>query len=77
VEDKQRPVDAHGLDEDCVQLTRQMEIKRTTAYAIIRRAQENGCEVARTRGDAVSVSVSVSDIYILTKTMLFVLHRKK
>ena len=47
MEDKQRLGDAHGLGEDYVQLARQMGIKRTTAYAIIRHAQENGGEVAR------------------------------
>ena len=52
VEDKHRLVDAHGRGEDYVQLARQMGIKRTTVYAIIRRAQENGGEVARPRGGA-------------------------
>lgn len=51
-EDKQRLVDAHGRGDDYVDLARQLGIKRTTAYAIIRRAQDNNGAVARPRGGA-------------------------
>ena len=40
--DKQRLVDAHARGEDYVSLAQQLNVKRTTAYAIIRRASENG-----------------------------------
>ena len=45
-------MDARGWGEDYVQLARQMGKKPTTTYAIIRRAQENGGEVVRSRGGA-------------------------
>ena len=60
VKDKHHLVDAHGRGEDYVQLARQMGIKRTTTYAIIRRAQENGGEVARPRGGARSQRMFVT-----------------
>lgn len=50
--DKQRLVDAHNRGEDYVALARQLDIKRTTAYAIIRRAEENDGVVALPRGGA-------------------------
>lgn len=50
VEDKQRLVDAHERGEDYVALARQLNIKRTTAYAIIRRTEANGGRVALPRG---------------------------
>ena len=50
VEDKQRIVDAHERGEDYVALARQLNTKRTTAYAIIRRTQANGGRVALPRG---------------------------
>ena len=48
--DKQRLVDAHARGEDYVALAQQLNIKRTTAYAIIRRAGENGGIVSLPRG---------------------------
>ena len=50
--DKQRLVDAHNRGEDYVALARQLDIKRSTAYAIIRRAEENDGVVAFPRGGA-------------------------
>lgn len=50
VVDKQRLVDAHKRGEDYVALARQLGIKRPTAYAIIRRAQDNDGVVAFPRG---------------------------
>ena len=52
IEDKQRLVDAHERGEDYVALAAQLGIKRTTAYAIIRRAAERGGIVALPRGGA-------------------------
>ena len=48
--DKQRLEDAHARGEDYVSLDQQLNIKRTTAYAIIRRDGENGGIVSFPRG---------------------------
>ena len=50
--DKQRLFEAHNRGDDYVDLARQMGIKRTTAYAIIRRAQQHDEQVALQRGGA-------------------------
>lgn len=50
IEDKQRLVNAHNRGEDYIQLARQLNIKPTTAYAIIRRSIDNNGIVARPRG---------------------------
>ncbi len=50
--DKQRLFDAHNRGDDYVDLAQQMGIKRTTAYAIIRRAQQNDGKVALQCGGA-------------------------
>lgn len=50
--DKKRLYDAHKRGEDYVELARQLGIKRTTAWAIINRAELNGGEVALRRGGA-------------------------
>lgn len=47
--DKQRIVDAHNNDEDYVETARLLGVKRTTAWAIIRRFLESGL-VVRPRG---------------------------
>ena len=44
--DKQRLFHAHNRADDYVALAQQLGIKRTTAYAIIRRAQRNHGQVA-------------------------------
>lgn len=48
--DKQRLVDAFDRNEDYIQLAQQLNIKRTTAYAIIRRYQETNGQISRPRG---------------------------
>ena len=48
--DKQRLCDAYNRNDDYIQLAQQLGIKRTTAYAIVRRAEENGGRVSKPRG---------------------------
>jgi len=48
--DKQRLVDAFKRREDYLQLAQQLNIKRTTAYATVRRAKENNGQVSKPRG---------------------------
>ena len=48
--DKERLFDAYRNGEDYVQLARQLNIKRTTAYAIVRRGVENDGRIAKERG---------------------------
>ena len=45
--DKQRLFDSYNRNEDYQELARQMGIKRTTAWAIVKRAQENDGQVTR------------------------------
>lgn len=49
-QDKQRLYDAHNRGEDYVALANQLNIKRSTAWAIISRAERNGGRVTRPRG---------------------------
>ena len=60
-EDKRRLYDAHQRGKDHVELARQLGIKRTTAWAIINRAQDNGDEVSRPRGSIQAQRVRVSE----------------
>lgn len=59
--DKQRLFDAHMRGEDYQELARQIGIKRTTAWAIINRAQRRNGEVAVRRGGRRPNCVLVND----------------
>ena len=48
--DKQRLFEAYQQGEDYIQLAKLLNIKRTTAYHIIKRAETNGGAVAKPRG---------------------------
>lgn len=64
--DKQRLYDAFLRKEDYVELAKQLGIKRTTAWAIIKRAEENGGEITRPRGGIRLTSVKVTDNMVET-----------
>lgn len=59
-DDKQRLYDAYQRGEDYLDLARQLGIKRTTAWAIVKRADENDGEVSRPRGGVRLQRVRVS-----------------
>ena len=59
--EKQRIYDAFLRHEDYVELAKQLGIKRTTAWAIINRAEKNAGQVARARGGVRPGSVKVTD----------------
>ena len=58
--DKQRLYDAYRRNEDYVELARQLGIKRTTALAIIKRAEDKQGRVTRPRGALRLAYVKVS-----------------
>ena len=57
-DDKARSFQAYTRGEDYLQLARQINVKRTTAYQIIRRALANEGVVAFPRGGVQSVKVN-------------------
>ena len=59
--DKQRLYDAFNRGEDYYDLARHLGIKRTTAWAIVKRADENNGQVSRPRGGARRASTKVTE----------------
>ena len=59
--DKQRLFDSYKRNEDYQDLARQMGIKRTTAWAIVKRAEENDGQVTRPRGGIRQSRVKTTD----------------
>lgn len=78
-EDKRRLYDAHQRGDDYVHLARQLGIKRTTAWSIIKTADDNGGQVSHPRGSSrqqrvrITAPLTETAVNIITEHLEFTL----